>query len=411
MLQADRIGRGELVPVLTARELLQEERRLFYVACTRARSRLVVTAVASAEDDGEQPSRFLAELGVPVEKVVGRPARPLSLAGLVSELRRTVADPATSEPLRAAAARRLVRLAGETVGNRSLVPQADPSSWWGTRAATRSPQPVRDPDQPVPVSATMLEHVMLCPTQWFLMTEAGGAGPAHQSANLGQLVHALAQRVAVGEVAPDLDLLMRHVDEVWGRMHFRTPWSADREHDRIRLALARFLEWHDANPRKLVATEERFVTEVVLDSGERVSLFGYADRLELDADGRVVVVDLKTAKTAPTGPGVQRHVQLGVYQYAVDRGAVDTLVPDGHGESGGAELIQLGLPDGESAVVQQQPPYPDDGPERTALRSQLDRAAALVRAESFPAVAGDHCRECDFTSVCPIQGAGSVTSR
>ena len=69
MLQADRIGadrqgRAELVPPLTARELLQEERRLFYVACTRARSRLVVTAVASAEDDGEQPSRFLAELGV-----------------------------------------------------------------------------------------------------------------------------------------------------------------------------------------------------------------------------------------------------------------------------------------------------------------------------------------------------------
>ena len=34
-----------------------EERRLFYVACTRARQRPVVTAVASADDEGEQPSR------------------------------------------------------------------------------------------------------------------------------------------------------------------------------------------------------------------------------------------------------------------------------------------------------------------------------------------------------------------
>src|SRR3954453_1058100 len=100
MLQADRIGRGELVPPLTARELMQEERRLFYVACTRARSRLVVTAVASADEAGAQPSRFLAELGVPIEKVEGRPQRPLSLAGLVSELRRTVTDPDTPEPLR-----------------------------------------------------------------------------------------------------------------------------------------------------------------------------------------------------------------------------------------------------------------------------------------------------------------------
>jgi ATP-dependent exoDNAse (exonuclease V) beta subunit len=415
MLRADQLGRGELVPPVTARELLQEERRLFYVACTRARSRLVVTAVASAEDDGEQPSRFLAELGVTVDRVEGRPPRPLSLAGLVSELRRTVADPDTTPALRAAAARRIARLAGETVGDRPLVPQADPSSWWGTRAATRSVQPVRDPERPVPVSASMLEQVMTCPTQWFLTAEAGGAGPAHQSANIGQLVHALAQRVASGDVAPDLDALMRHVDEVWGRLHFRTPWSAAREHDRIEVALSRFLEWHSANPRKLIGTELRFETVVDLDDGERVTLFGYADRLELDADGRVVVVDLKTAKTAPSGPAVQRHVQLGVYQYAVDHGAVDELTSgedtEVGAESGGAELVQLGLPDATSAVVQQQPPQADDGPERLLLRGQLDLAAALVRAERFPAIAGDHCRDCDFQPICPIQGAGSVTSR
>jgi RecB family exonuclease len=308
--------------------------------------------------------------------------------------------------LRAAAARRLARLAGETVNDRALVPQADPSSWWGTRSASRSVQPVRDADQPVPVSASMLEHVMTCPAQWFLTSEAGGAGAAHQSANIGQLVHALAQRVATGEVAPDLATLMGHVDEVWGRLHFRTPWSADREHDRIEAALGRFLEWHDLDQRKLLATEERFETVVALESGEQVRLFGYADRLELDAEGRVVVVDLKTQKNAPSGPAVQRHVQLGLYQFAVDHGAVP-----GHEESGGAELVQLGLPDTESALVQRQPAYPDDGPERTALRQQLDRAAALVRAETFPAVAGEHCRDCDFTAICPIQGAGSVTTR
>ena len=419
LLQADRIGtdghgRGELVPPTTARELLQEERRLFYVACTRARSRLVVTAVASAEDDGEQPSRFLAELGVTVEKVEGRPERPLSLAGLVSELRRTVADPGTTPPLRAAAARRLARLAGETVNDRALVPQADPSSWWGTRAATRSVVPVRDPEQPVPVSASMLEALMVCPTRWFLTTEAGGAGSAHQSANIGQLVHALAQRVAVGEVPPDLDLLLHHVDEVWGRLHFRTPWSAAREHERIEVALTRFLEWHAANPRKLIGTEEKFETVVELESGERVKLNGYADRLELDADGRVVVVDLKTTKDKPTGPQLLRHVQLGVYQYAVDHGALDDLAlvaPDEGGVCGGAELVHLGLPDGDAAVVQQQPAYDDDGDERATLRAQMERASSLVRAETFPAVAGDHCRDCDFKPICPIQGAGSVTSR
>ena len=408
LLQADRIGEHGIVPPVSARELLLEERRLFYVACTRARQRLVVTAVASADDEGEQPSRFLEELGVGVERVVGRPPRPLSLAGLVAELRRTVADPATSEPLREAAARRLARLAGESVGSRPLVPSADPSTWWGTRAASRSVQPLRDPEQPVPVSASVLESMMVCPTQWFLEREAGGVARAHQSANLGELLHALAQRVATGEVEPAVDVLMEHVDAVWDRLDFRTPWSRLREHERVRAALGRFLHWHATNPRRLIGTEAQFSTVVRLDDGEQVTLTGYADRLELDADGNVVVVDLKTGRTKPSNKAVEGHVQLGLYQLAVDHGAVAALAPDAR--AGGAELIQLGLTDGgETAVVQAQDVQADDGVQRTALRHELGRTAARLRAESFPAVAGQHCRDCTFVSICPIKSAGSVT--
>lgn len=409
LLQADRIGTDGIVPPVSPRELVLEERRLFYVACTRARQRLVVTAVASPDDEGEQPSRFLAELGVNVEHIVGRPRRPLSLAGLVAELRRTVADPDTSEPLRAAAARRLARLARESIGPRPLVPSADPSTWWGTRAATRSVQPIRDPEAPVPVSASVLDGVGVCPTQWFLQREAGGVSRSHQSANLGELLHALAQRVATGEVEPAVEALMEHVDAVWDRLEFRTPWSKAREHERVRAALGRFLQWHLANPRRLIGTEQQFATVVEID-GEEVRLTGYADRLELDSEGRVVVVDLKTGRTKPSNKSVETHAQLGLYQLAVDHGAVADLAPDAR--SGGAELVQVGLTDGgESAVVQAQAVQADDGSARSELRGEIARAAGLLRAESFPAVAGQHCRDCSFVPICPIKGAGSVVSQ
>lgn len=422
LLQADRIGEDGIVPPVSTRELLMEERRLFYVACTRARQRLVVTAVAAADDEGEQPSRFLEELGVTVERVVGRPVRPLSMAGLVSELRRTLADPSSPEGLRDAAARRLARLAREQVGQRQLVPSADPATWWGTRAASRSAEPVRDPDQPVPVSASVLDSMQVCPTQWFLEREAGGVSRAHQSANLGELLHALAQRVATGEVPAgpdDVEVLMAHVDEVWDRLEFRTPWSKAREHERVRAALARFLRWHHANPRTLMATEARFATVVELPDGEQVRLTGYADRLELDADGQVVVVDLKTGRKAPSTKSVQTHVQLGLYQYAVDHGALEGLTEEltegrleGHVTAGGAELVQLGILDGgPDAVVQPQPAQAEDGPERDALRDGLAHTAGLLRAESFPAVAGQHCRDCSFVPICPARSAGSVTAQ
>jgi superfamily I DNA/RNA helicase/RecB family exonuclease len=419
LLQADRIGaeggttdrQALLLPPVSTRELLQEERRLFYVACTRARQRLVVTAVASPDDDGEQPSRFVHELGVDPTMTRGRPPRPLSLGGLVAELRRTTADPDADPALRRAAARRLARLAAARAGDRRLVPHADPSTWWGTRAASVSTTPIRDPEAPVPVSASVLTAVEACPTHWFLQREAGGVERAHQSANVGQLVHALADRVAKGELgheADDVAELMAHIDEVWGRLEFRTPWSAAREHDRVQLALARFLAWHHGSSRELVGTEVHFSTVVPLPSGEQVRLSGYADRLELDADGRVVVVDLKTGRRAPSGPAVEKDLQLALYQLAVDRGAVDDLVGRPV-RSGGAELLQLGSQDAAAAARAQGQAAPDDdGPARRELVERLERAAAHLRNETFPARTGDHCKGCGFLPICPARSAGTV---
>jgi RecB family exonuclease len=259
----------------------------------------------------------------------------------------------------------------------------------------------------------MLESVLTCPMAWFLEREAGGAGASHQSANLGQLVHALAERVATGELTPDLDVLMEHVDEVWGRLAFRTPWSSAREHERVRQGLAKFLTWHAANQRQLLATEARFSAEVELPADasgavERVRLTGFADRLELDRDGRVVIVDLKTGRSKPTGPAVERHTQLALYQYAVDAGAVEGVTAG----SGGAELLQLGLEDGlPAATVQRQAQHAADGPERARLQEQLALTASLVRAEQFPAVSGPHCERCAFTAICPARSAGSVVTQ
>ena len=351
-----------------------------------------------------------------VVHVKGRPARPLSLPGLVSELRRTVTDPDTSDALRAAAARRLARLSQESIGTRQLVPQADPATWWGTRSISVSSRPVRDPQRPVPISASVLESVMACPAQWFLRDEAGGVERAHQEANVGSMLHALAERVARGELTQgpgDVEELMEHVDGVWDRLHFRTPWSKAREYARVRKALARFLVWHYANNRELIGTEGRFSTVVELPDGEQVELTGYADRLELDADGNVVVVDLKTGRSAPSSKSVESHRQLGLYQYAVDNGALDAELGRGAQlRSGGAELVQLGALDDGPAIVQPQPVTPEDGPVRDALREDLGLTARLIREETFPAVPGAvQCRDCAFVPICPAKSAGSVLSQ
>ncbi|MDP3968025.1 MAG: ATP-dependent DNA helicase [Nocardioides sp.] len=422
LLAADRLSRDGLLPPTGVRTLLAEERRLFYVACTRARQRLIVTAVASPDDDGEQPSRFLAELGVEIHRTVGRPRRPLSLAGLVAELRRTAADPATAPGLREAAVLRLAQLADADVGGRPLAPAADPGSWWGTRARTHAEVPVRPEDAPVSLSASALDQLLTCPAQWFLEREAGGATASSQSQGFGNVVHAIADQVARqeletsagadGAAAPvrSAEDLMAHVDQVWGRIAFRTPWSGGRERAEVQQALQRFLDWHHTTgaQRRLLATEQRLVAEVTLPDGQQVALRGFADRLEMDAEGRVVVVDLKTTKYPPTAEAVRTHPQLGLYQLAVEQGAAEAIAPGA--QPGTAELVQLRKDTKGAAKVQALAPQEPDEDGLRPIERQLTEAVGRVRDEDFPARAGEHCKHCAFVRMCPTQGAGTVLS-
>ena len=412
LLAPERIGREGVLPPLATQALLAEERRLFYVACTRARQRLVVTAVESPEDDGDQPSRFLDELGIEPVRVQGRPVRPLSLAGLVSELRRTVADPEAREPVRAAAARRLAVLASARDGDHALVPQADPGQWWGVRARSLSPRPVRSPDEPVTLSASALESLLACPAKWFLEREAGGERAASASQGFGLVVHALADRVGKGELAT-VDELMEHVDRVWGQIDFRTPWSGARERAEVEAALARFVAWHRRpGARTVIGTERRMSAEVTLPDGQQVTLYGFADRLEVDEQGRVVVIDLKTGKYPPPDKDLPENPQLGLYQHAVAHGAVDDLLPEEHrpGRPGGAELVQLRKETRGTVKVQPQQVQVPDEDGHTPVERQLMEAATVVRSEVFAAQAGKHCEHCSFTAICPVKGAGTVLS-
>ncbi|WP_030291210.1 ATP-dependent DNA helicase [Streptomyces katrae] len=413
LLEADRIGRDGLAEPLTPGALLAEERRLFYVAATRARDRLVVTAVKAPAEDGDQPSRFLTELGVTPKDVTGRPRRPLAVPALVAELRATTVDPDASPALRDAAARRLARLAALTdEDDRPLVPAAHPQRWWGLYEPTRSSVPLRDRDRPVTLSGSALDQLAnTCSLQWFLGREVKADAPSTAAQGFGNVVHVLADEVASGRTPADLAVLMERLDSVWDALAFDAPWKSRQEKDNARAALERFLRWHttDRAGRAAVATEHAF--DVTLEAGDHtVRIRGSMDRVESDPLGRAYVVDFKTGKAAPTKDEVARHPQLAVYQLAVREGAVDEVFDGLRPEAGGAELVQLrqgaAQRDGGDAVPRIQAQQPLNG---EWVGDLLATAAGRVLDERFAPATGKHCDHCSFRSSCSARPEGRQT--
>ncbi|MFJ9099956.1 UvrD-helicase domain-containing protein [Streptomyces sp. NPDC102405] len=410
LLEADRIGRDGLAEPLTPGALLAEERRLFYVAATRARERLVVTAVKAPADDGDQPSRFLTELGVEPRDVTGRPRRPLSVAALVAELRATTVDPRVSDTLREAAARRLARLAAlADEDGRPLVPSAHPYRWWGMFEPTESKVPLRNRDEPVVLSGSALDQLAnTCALQWFLGREVKADAPATVAQGFGNVVHVLADEVASGHTPADLDVLMERLDSVWNALAFDAPWKSAQEKENARVALERFLKWHvmDRTGRTPVASEHDF--DVTLEAGEvEVRIRGQMDRVEADGEGRAYVVDFKTGKQPVSSAEVERHPQLAVYQLAVREGAVDEAFDGVRPEPGGAELVQLrqGAPkrDGGESLPKVQAQEPLEG---EWVGDLLATAAGKVLDERFTPNAGQHCSHCAFRASCSAQPEG-----
>ena len=379
-----------------AAKLLNEERRLFYVAVTRARRQLVVTASGS-DDSQERPSRFLAELAgdeIEIEDVAGGTPRWLSLPALTADLRRAAVDPDRPPALRRAAAAQLARLAAAGVRG------AHPGQWYQlTELSDPGPIPAAADGLLVRLSPSQVESFHRCGLRW-LLEVAAGAGSSDVIRHFGILIHAAAVLAATGA---DKAMISDRIDEIWHHLDFGSPWYSEKERERATVMVNKFLAWHRDNPRELVAVEQQLKAQV-----GAVEITGRVDRLERDPDGRAIVVDLKTGSTPVPSTDLDRHPQLGVYQLAVLLGAFERF---GLTEPGGAELIQVGNASLSARVrVQPQQSLTDD-PEPDWARDLVETVAAGMAGPLFEARVNPGCRNCPVRSCCPVHPDGEQVTR
>nr|WP_243727083.1 ATP-dependent DNA helicase [Actinocrispum wychmicini] len=376
--------------------ILAEERRLFMVACSRARWRLLVSAIRGEE---EQPSRFLSELSEYEDEelpfVATSSQRSLVLADLVGELRRVVCDGAEPALRRRRAAQQLARLAS------AGVPGADPDSWYGL-ADMSSAATLRAPTEAVRVSPSTVDVLSRCPLRW-VVERHGGQDPVELHVVTGTLVHALAQAAAEGA---DERELRAQLDQAWKSVDAGAPWYSRREQQRVHAMLDTFLAWLTGSRRELtqVAIEHDVDIDLPLEEGgPPIRLRGRVDRLESSADGDPVVVDIKSGKSPVTKEEATAHPQLAVYQLAAAYGAFVKLGLSS--ESGGARLVFVAKKDRRSGAAERvQEPVTGDAVDEwlTIVR----KAAADSIGPDYDARENPDCPRCPAKTTCPLHPAG-----
>lgn len=376
-----------------------DELRLFHVALTRARHRVLVTAVRSED---EQPSPLLEVVDPLPDDTETRPfttvERPLTLAALVGRLRREAVG--GQEVIRARA------FAGLALLGRAGVPGADPAQWW-VLTPLSDDRPRRGPDSRVSVSPSALQGYVDCELRWFL-TASEGQGPPIGSAAFGTLVHEIAASHE-GAALPELSAAL---DAQWARLGLRPGWTTDNQRALGEQMMTRLAAWFaqaEAHGWRRVGAE----VSVRAHLG-RIVLRGTLDRVDLDQDGGLRVADYKTGSTKPTKDEIEHHPQLGAYQVALGRAADpgdvapelrDHLDRPVHG----AALIQLGKSQTSlTPGVQTQPALDRDEDPLWAEQLITQIGEGMAGATFLAKPDARRCSRCPVRTSCPVQPEGQA---
>jgi RecB family exonuclease len=368
---------------------LPQELRLLNKAVGAATERVIVTSV---DGDESQISQFVSLVlgNTPETETYGAPR--FTLRGTVGRLRRTLVT-AESEAERLEAAYGLARLASEGI------PGADPEQWYGILdLSTDEALVLLDGDKQVYVAPSQLDDFLKCPLHWFIKHHGGREGSFE--ANFGILLHKVLEETATNDEAA----LWRGVESKWHTLDFEAEWLEKKEKRKARkmvTRLAGYLATQEAAGYEVIGREVKFNFQL-----GSAFVSGTVDRIERNAEGKVVIVDLKTGGKL-SKDDIKTHPQLGLYQLAFEQKAFGDLIAEGDTLEG-ARLVFVA----EDKSVYDQEPINAEGVEYGIeyFEKVLEESAQEMAMEKkvFLANVGNHCNS-DRYGACTLQVVQAVS--
>ena len=369
--------------VLAANGLMQDEQRLFHVGLTRATQSLLITAV---QREDEEPSQFFEAIEVMLteddeeSRDVTEVPRPITTSALVAELRAQLHGP------NAQTAAQLLK----SMSNNGI-DLAHPDSWIG--AVTLSTDlPVIDSDKEVIVSPSGAESFVECGVKWFLQNNGGTDGDSTAQI-LGSAIHAFAAKM-VEQPGTSKGELIASLESSWKLIDPNSGWVSASNLETAVTMLEKFVEYHKQTPREIKGAELRFDVKL-----GRARIIGTVDRLEVEADGSLFIIDFKTGNTAITKEEAKRNLQLASYQLGIAEGGFSDGVT-----SAGAELVYLGTDSAGAAIREQRSINLEE------VKEKIESIGEGMAAATFFATVNKRCKGCSVRKSCPVQSDGRAVN-
>jgi len=338
----------------------QEERRLFYVALTRAQKRLTLSTIVGAR---KRPSPFL-------EDILGNPK--IQRADIV-QLAPNVVEPSEettpSKPRAAAQA--------------ELFPAAEEGSRAYSRVASWAQEYHPPRPEPLPLSASAIETYERCPMKYlFQYGWRLRSGPS-ASMTFGNVMHTtIREFVAESRKRTLLPLeeLLAIYEREWKSAGFPDQYQEEEYRKAGREQLEAFYRSFTRTTPDVLYQEKPF--ELRLEPDLVVS--GRIDQVNRLEGRTVEIVDYKTGKVGNVDKAAD-DIQLSIY--AIASSEAFGLKPE--------RLVFHYLMSGETVAARRDEKALDQAKQRIA------EIAGQIRAGDFPPKPGRNCGYCDFKPLCP----------
>ena len=340
---------------------IQEERRLFYVALTRARQRLTLSTIVNKR---KKPSQFLEDF-LRNPKIKAQDAQQLAPpVELPPAEEATGAIGASSDPVQ------LFGAAGENAKAYSRI------ALWAK--AYHPPRP-----EPLQLSASAIEAYKSCPMKYLFSYGWGLRGGPHAEMTFGNVMHKTVKDF-VGAVKdghkPSLEDVLASYEREWSSAGFPDDYQEEEYKKTGREQLAAFYKSYMKAPADVMFQEKPFELPLEHD----VVVTGRIDQVNRLADDAVEIVDYKTGKPKDQKK-TDENLQLSVYALAAEE--VLELDPE--------RLVFYNLVSNVAVATTR------DAKALKELKEEIYETADLIRAGEFRAAPGFGCRYCDFKPICP----------